>query len=454
MHWSQSLSLKVLVVFLLATAALLLVLSLTLGMTFRGLFSDNVKPYFTRHLMGLQNQVGVPPDINVAKRLSEQNGVNIEIDAPGYRWSSTGEFLNAEQLEVKLQRVDKSGIVAEAGFYQGNFVLRTFNQDHIISFMLTEKISPTLNRNEIWFALGATVVILTLLYGVISYLFRPVAAIERGVRRIGNGEVSYRLVVPRNDEIGLLAASINKMADNIEDMLEAKRQLLLAISHELRTPITRSKIALSMLDDEAIKKHVSEDLDEMNRLIHELLESERLRGNHTPLSLHRANLNDIVYQVQGRYFDDAPLLLDLDDSVPDFIVDAGRIGLAVKNVIKNALTANLSPDDTVLVATYANDQQVFISVSDSGCGIEEKNIAQLTEPFYRADTSRQRRTGGFGIGLYLIKAIVDAHHGTLQVDSLLNVGTTVTLAFPIKPRVDEGNSEAVPETGPTDDYTT
>ncbi len=174
--------------------------------------------------------------------------------------------------------------------------------------MLTEKISPTLNRHELWFALGATVVILTLLYGVISYLFRPVAAIERGVHRIGNGEVSYRLVVPRSDEIGLLAASINKMADNIEDMLEAKRQLLLAISHELRTPITRSKIALSMVDDEAIKKHVSEDLDEMNRLIHELLESERLRGNHTPLSLHRANLNDIVYQVQGRFFDDAPLL--------------------------------------------------------------------------------------------------------------------------------------------------
>lgn len=431
--WSHSLSVKVIAVFVMATLALFAVLWLTLGMTFQRLLSDNVEPYFTRHLISLQNQVGVPPDISVAKQLAEQNPVIIEIDAPGYRWSSNGTFIESENLDVRLQRVSNEMLISEAGFYHGNFILRTYEQGYIISFIITEKINANPEKQAMWLAIAAIGLIIGALYAVIVFLFKPVKLIERGVKRIGDGEVSHRLPVTRQDELGKLSQSVNKMADNIEQMLEAKRQLLLAISHELRTPITRAKIALSLVDDDT-KDSVTEDMNEMEAMIEELLESERLRSNHAPLERHVVNLNDIIYQVQGRFFDDASLTVNADDDLPLVNIDAGRVSLAVKNVIKNALTASQQSQDKVIVTTAVVDNHVIISVSDSGTGIAAEDIPHLTEPFYRPDSSRQRKTGGFGIGLHLIKAVIDAHGGSLNIDSDLGYGTTVTLSLPVDGR--------------------
>lgn len=434
--WSKSLSVKVLGIFLLALTALLFTVWLTLGASFQRMFSDGIKPYFTRHLISLQNQVGVPPDLDVAKKITQDNSaVTIEVQAPQYRWSSSKKFIDIKNLDVQLQRVGAQGLLSEAGFHQGNFVMRTYEQGYTITFILAKPLNASSDNYSMWLVLGATVIVFSLLYLAISRLLNPVLKAERGIRRIGGGDVSYRLEVDRQDEMGSLARSINKMANNIEEMLETKRHMLLAISHELRTPITRAKIGLSMLDDEVIKDSVIEDLDEMETMIHELLESERLRGNHAPLSLHRININEVIYQVQGRYFEDEPLILALDEHIPDLLVDASRIGLAVKNVIKNALTASQGSNSKVIVTTHADDRRVLVSISDSGEGIAAKDLPRLTEPFYRPDSSRQRKTGGFGIGLYLIKAIMDAHHGEMHIDSGLNLGTTVTLIFPARPHL-------------------
>lgn len=427
-----SLSVKVITAFTLATAALLGVLWLTLGMTFDKLLSDNIEPYFTNHLISLQSQVGVPPNINVAKRIAAENPVIIEINAPGYRWSSNANFVNDNQLDIKLQQVINNKLVAEAGFYRGNFILRTYENGYIISFIMTEKLS-VVSSKILWLALAAIVAIIVVLFIAITYLFRPVRTIERSVKRIGNGEVSHRVSINRDDELGSLSDSVNKMADNIEHMLEAKRHLLLAISHELRTPITRAKLALSMLDDDITKDSVTEDIDEMESLIKELLESERLRSNHTPLERAIVNINDIIYQVQGRFFHRKPLVVELDETLPEIDVDPTRIGLAIKNIIKNAFTASTSPDAEVVVRSALKGEFIEVSISDSGSGIDAKDIPHLTEPFYRPDSSRQRKTGGVGLGLYLIKAIVDAHGGELLIDSELGKGTTMTIVLPLTP---------------------
>lgn len=419
----------------MATLALFVVLWLTLGITFQRLLSDNVEPYFTRHLISLQNQVGVPPDLNRAKQLAEQNPVIIEIDAPGYRWSSNGVFVESENLDVRLQRVSDEVLISEAGFYHNNFILRTYEQGYIISFIITEKIDGNPRKQAMWLAIFAIALIIGTLYAVVFFLFHPVKIIERGVKRIGNGDVSHRLSVTRHDELGELSHSVNKMADNIEHMLEAKRQLLLAISHELRTPITRAKIALSLVEDET-KDSIAEDINEMEAMIEELLESERLRANHAPLEYHTVSLNDIIYQVQGRFFEHAPLTINVCNSLPMVKVDARRLSLAIKNVIKNALTASAETTDKVIVTTEVNHRQAKmyaeVYVRDFGTGVAEDEIPHLTEPFYRPDSSRQRKTGGFGIGLYLIKTVMEAHGGQLHIASELGVGTTVTLSLPIE----------------------
>ncbi len=429
--WSRSLSNKIIAVFATALLALLAVLWLTLGMTFERLLNDNIKPYLTHHLSALKNQIGTPPDLSVARRLAEQNPVIIEIEGPGYQWSSNGVFVEREEVDLRLQRFSGEEVMDEAGFYDGNFILRTYDQGYVISFIITEKLNNQLERRALLWAVIAIVAIVAVLYFVILKIFSPIKTIHVGVQRIGNGEVSHRLSVSRHDEFGLLSQSINKMADNIEQMLDAKRQMLLAISHELRTPITRTKLALSMFDDEVNQDSIAEDMDEMESLIEELLESERLRSNHAALDFQRVNVNEIIYQVQGRFFDKAPLVMTLDANLPEVEVDASRIGLAVKNVIKNAITASLSPDDKVMISTSVRDNCVAVSVTDLGRGIEPEAIPHLTEPFYRPDRSRQRKTGGCGIGLHLIKAILDAHHGQLQIESDVGRGTTVTLLLPM-----------------------
>lgn len=426
----NSLSVKLVAVFAAAAIALTGLLWWSLDISFERQFSDTIKPYFSKYLIELQKEVGYPPDINVAKKISQRAPVNIVIEAPNYRWSSNGDFIEKPYLDVKLQRLGKKGVISEAGFYKGNFILRTFHQGYITSFIITEKLDRLPRAQDIVIITGIALLIIGVLFWLIHRLFAPVGLIKRGVKRIGDGEVTHRLNINRNDELGELATTINKMADNIEQMLEAKRQLLLAISHELRTPITRAKLALSLLEESEDADSVSEDINEMERLIQELLESERLREDHAPLELKIVDINDIIYQVQGRFFADSPLELNLEEHLPTLALDAGRISLAIKNLIKNAFTAS-NDGDIVTVSTTQADKQIIVSISDNGMGIDKKLIPHLTEPFYRTDRSRQRSTGGVGIGLYLIKAIVDAHHGEMSIDSDINQGTTVTLCLPM-----------------------
>lgn len=426
-----SLAAKLLGIFICTAALLIGVLWVSLDVTFERQFSDTIHPYFSKYLISLQKEMGFPPDISLAKTITDNNPINIVIEAPTYRWSSNGDFIEKPYLDVKIQQIGQQGLESEVGFYKGNFILRTFHQGYITSFIITEKFNTAPYADEILLIAFVVLAFIGLLYVVIYYLFYPVKLIERGIKRIGDGDIAYRLDIHRNDEIGTLAQSINKMADNIEEMLEAKRQLLLAISHELRTPITRSKIALSLMEDSYTQKSLAEDMQEMEDLIEELLESEKLRGNHAPLEINSVNINEIIYQVQGKYFEEAPIQLALQEPLANIQVDASRIGLAIKNLIKNALTARINETDSIMVKTTQDHSSITITVIDHGIGIEAEKIPHLTEPFYRTDKSRQRKTGGFGIGLYLIKAITDAHQAELVIDSHVNQGTSVEIILPV-----------------------
>ncbi len=425
-----SLSVKLIALFFVATIALTGLLWWVLDISFERQFSDTIQPYFSKHLIRLQKEVGFPPDIAVAKKITLRDPVDIVIEAPNYRWSSNGGFIEKPYLDVKLQRLGHKGLISEAGFYKGNFILRTFQQGYIISFVVREKLERLPQLKEIILIFCIALLIISVVFWFVYQLFLPIVTIQQGLNRIGGGDVGYRLAINRSDELGELATTINEMSDNIEQMLEAKRQLLLAISHELRTPITRAKLALSLMEHNENIDSVSEDINEMERLIRELLESERLREKHTALELNTVNVNDIIYQVQGRFFADAPLELHLTDGLSVQELDAGQMSLAIKNIIKNALTAS-NDGESVIVTTKQTDSHTIINIKDNGMGIDKKLIPHLTEPFYRTDRSRQRNTGGTGIGLYLIKAIIDAHNGELIIESDINQGTSVSVLLPI-----------------------
>ena len=274
---------------------------------------------------------------------------------------------------------------------------------------------------------------LLLLYHLTQRMIRPITTLIAGVRRFGQGELDYRIQLKRRDELGELADSFNEMANDIQQMLDAKRQMLLAISHELRSPLTRAKVSLELIDDQQ-RLEIAKDLNEMEALIEELLETERLSTRHNSLNKQLYSLNDLIENVLQEYFTDCDIARELPFETISLELDGPRIKLLLKNLLDNAL--RYTPDGAVppgIKLSRYNDT-VSITVHDHGEGIAAQHVPHLTDPFYRADAARMRETGGYGLGLYLCRVITEAHEGQLSIQTEQGMGTTVKVTLPYTQR--------------------
>jgi signal transduction histidine kinase len=220
------------------------------------------------------------------------------------------------------------------------------------------------------------------------------------------------------------------MADSLQQMLEAKRQLLLAISHELRTPITRAKLQLEFMDDDAVRDALADDINEIDLLISDLIEAERLSNQHQALLAEPVDFADYIGLVLEPYFQNYAPGVDYQRPQEDVCVnvDKLRTRLLLTNIVNNAIRHGR--DNPITVRVAFSDAEVSLEVEDAGEGIAAEHMEHLSEPFYRPDSARQRNTGGFGLGLYLCRLIAQAHGGRLEISSELGVGTRVKIHLP------------------------
>ncbi|MCK5919122.1 MAG: HAMP domain-containing protein, partial [Cocleimonas sp.] len=332
--------------------------------------------------------------------------------------------------------VERRGILFQRGFYRGQFIVRIKKQQYTTLFITRGKLDHSSFGQLIILSLLGILTILTLLYFAIRWLFQPLKGIQSDIKRIGRGELTHRIKTKRKDEFGELAQTVNHMADDIEQMLEAKRQLLLAISHELRSPITRAKVALSLMDSSNLKQGLVDDLNEMEHLIHELLEAERLKSKHHVLNLTEISLNALIKGVLEGHFQQENITLELAENLPILALDDVRLKFVIKNLLDNAVKHQKNNQQAIEIKTQNNQQCIKLSIRDYGAGIATEHLVHLSEPFYRADPSRQRKTGGYGLGLYLVRLIIEAHGGELQIESELGKGTCVVVALPLSTTVD------------------
>jgi len=253
---------------------------------------------------------------------------------------------------------------------------------------------------------------------------------------MGAGQLDTRIPVRSKNDLGSLAVSINTMATDIELLLDAKRQLLLGASHELRTPITRAKIAAQMLEISENQTRIIDDLDEMESLIEDIIESERVTGGHSALNTTNVDLKDLLSTVLSD-FKDSRIACNFTDNLPSIKADTTRLRLLFKNLINNALEHGAKEPPPELTVKQ-NSNSIFVTVTDYGKGISKQHLQRLTEPFYRTDASRARATGGFGLGLHIVDLIVIAHGGRLSINSNTvaqdrnSTGTSVTVELPLR----------------------
>ena len=390
-------------------------------------FKDNVQPHIIKYLEYVQADLGSPPDPQRAQQLAQELNLEIHFINSQQQWSSQGRDIDLTGIKIKHSHTINDRQYKLVKYDDREYVM-TEVDDTTLLFTIP-RLRPERGSFRGWLPFLILLVILLLLYHGTRRLFSPIETIQTGVKRFGQGELDHRINVKRRDELGELANSFNGMANDIQQMLEAKRQLLLAISHELRSPLTRAKVASEFLDDEKQKTLINRELDDMETLIEELLETERLTTRHTILTKSRQNLNILVSEVYNSYFKTTPVTLSIQNEPINMDFDTARIKLLIKNLIENALRhtpEGAIPPQVILRKESGN---VIIQVIDNGPGIDKKHLPHLTEPFYRADSSRQRETGGYGLGLYLCRIITEAHGGDLQIESALDKGTKVTVTL-------------------------
>lgn len=393
---------------------------------------DAIPDFFTRNIESIIEDIGTPPNLNNAIRLAEELDWSIAINNPIMRWSSDNEY----RLPVE-QSVFNRTLTADAE-------VRSINSEDIImvqrggyDFYLYQR-SLNNNSNYIVLYIGVALasIVLLLNYFMVNKLLDPVRLLRKGAERIRLGDLSFRVKSNRQDELGELTDSINHMADSLQSMLEAKRQLLLAISHELRTPITKAKLRLEFMPGSDERDKLKEDIQEIELLITDLIEAERLNEEHAVLT---AEPTPIVAFVEGvcDQFKNYPGKIELKLPAQDreIVIDNLRVRLLITNLVNNAIRHGQG--NPIVVRVSFNGQFTHLEVNDNGEGIGEEHLSQISEPFYRADSSRQRNTGGLGLGLYLCRLIAKAHGGELLIRSLLGEGTHVKVKLPPHPPLEE-----------------
>ncbi len=397
------------------------------GGSFIQRFEETLRPHLHQYFKYINNEIGNPPNLQKALELSKSLKIKIIIRGPDIRWSSDGIFPDKSRIRFRPHHNNDY----RSGRYKRRFIFRIPNPPYTTT-IITHNDSNLPSPGRLLFkSLLGVLAVLGILYFFLRRMINPLKDIQKSIKRIGSGELNHRISINSNDEFGELSKEINAMTDDIENMLEAKRQLLLAISHELRSPITRAKVAASLLEKGQLKQGIEDDLNEMETMISALLEAEQLNDRHQALNISKVDINQLITNVIAQYYPEEKIQQKLDKAITTLNIDDTRFQFVIKNLVGNALKYRKQDTDAISISSKLTDTHWALSVEDKGIGIKQKHISHLTEPFYRVDPSRHRETGGYGLGLYIIKMIVEAHNGELRIESEEGVGTKVMVSIPL-----------------------
>lgn len=390
-----------------------------------GMNQDTGHPFITRVVESAIDDIGTPPDTVYALQLTHELPFIIVIKGADYHWQSEDPGVDLTAVR-KLHPISGSMKKVRLGRQRAIWVER---EGYNFYFVWKPLVLRGASMSIFAISISAILAALLLNYYMVRRLLKPITLLKQGAEKISGGDIDYRIDHTRDDELGELTQSINTMADSLQSMLNAKLQLLLAISHELRSPITRAKLQLELMDDSTMKDSLKDEINELESLVSELLEAERLNSQHGSLNQEPVFLGEFIEAELKHHWPNSDLLkFEQKGTDREIDIDVLRTQLMLRNLVNNAL--RYGGDATIHVGVEWADQTVTLSVVDQGEGIEADHLPHLTEPFYRADRSRQRETGGFGLGLYLCRLIAKSHGGDLSISSQVGQGTTIAVCFP------------------------
>jgi len=318
-------------------------------------------------------------------------------------------------------------------------IYRNFKRRHLLYFSIPVEItkgeigSLHISENmetahiEGAFALGLIsigIVIALLIIPVSRLITERVKRLRASAIRIAEGDLSHRVMVKGKDEIGELGRSFNRMADELERMIRGGRELTANVSHELRSPLARIRIAEELLrerlerdDKKGLNRHlddIREDIGELDRLIGSILLLSKLDVQETALKLESLDLSDLINELLKRSEPSIShrglRVMTVLSSDQPVLGDRNALKTALSNILNNAV--KFTPEKGhVLIKMHSERDFLIISVTNSFKELSKEELARVFEPFYRTEISR---AAGSGLGLAITKKIIERHGGTIE----------------------------------------
>lgn len=379
----------------------------------------NVNPVFVQFFDNDNKLIDKSPNLK---------GFQLQLYEPNKDNQFVDSFLNKKPIrQIQIPLFDKK---KKVGYL---FVAMSLDEATLILTNL---------RNTLFITFPLILVLLFFIARLIAgRSIKPVTLITETSRRITTDNLKDRIILPQNkDELYVLSKTINDLLDRIENVVEREKQFTSDASHELRTPLTVLKGTLEVLVrkprtqaeyEEKINFSISE-VNRLNNLVDQLLLLARFENHKQSLRIEKIYLNAIILDVITLYSN------KINDKKMEFLYDFAKdyfiksdnylVSIIISNVISNAIKYS-SQNSKVSINLSKKGSKTICSISDNGIGIATEDLDKIFNPFYRSDATNHPDIKGSGLGLSIVKRISQLLHATIEVNSIVNQGTTIVLTF-------------------------
>jgi len=297
------------------------------------------------------------------------------------------------------------------------------------------------NQNLAFIIVGVFVLIFMVTLPLSRHFVLPITKLKKAVVKLNKGALQTRLEVVGRDELATLARNFNDLAATLEQNEDSRKRWLADISHELRTPLAIVKGEIEAMEDgirpldKAGLQSLSEEVAHLQKLINDLNELTNAEIGALRYQKSALDLTLLLSQSVERHqiiLDKEGLLVNIQCSNKPLMVwaDETRLNQLFDNIFTNCLKYTDAPGK-VFVSLTKNKQKAEIIIEDSAPAVPESALAKLFEHLYRVESSRNRKTGGSGLGLALCKNIVHAHQGSIEAFSSKQGGLAIKITLPL-----------------------
>ncbi|QNU07347.1 HAMP domain-containing histidine kinase [Peribacillus butanolivorans] len=364
-------------------------------------------------------------------------------------------------LKKDLTQVPRKGLIIQSSWKEERYIatVTPFNSDkvnegYVYMFKNTgdvEDLISQLNKHFLFATLLLLFFMLITIYFLSKALTRPLITMKEATTKLSKGNFSVSVPVRSKDELGELAQSIQSLANELNYLKKERNEFLASISHELRTPLTYIKgyadIArrkdLDIPERTQYLEIIHEESKRLNSLLDELFNIARMDVNTFTISKETVPLSSFLQSVYEKVlpaFTNKNIQLNLECKDNLFMdIDPSRFEQVLLNLLDNALKYSNEYTVTTIKATELIGS-ISISIIDQGVGIPRADIPHVFDRLYRVEKSRARATGGFGLGLSIVKQLVEVQGGTISVKSSIEQGTCFTIIFKEKKNEDSSSS--------------